>query len=225
MRITILSLGLLAAVATVRADEETLSRKELPRAVRAAVKANFPEAKVTGAAREKEGGKTVYEVSLEDDDQAVDVLLSARGKILEVEKTIPAKKLPKPVASAIKAKFPRSEIKKAEQIVKYEADEADDEEEADDDDDDETKFFEVVLTTKGKDDVEVKLSPRGKILAEEDEAEDGGKKAKAKKERGDDEDDDNDKEVKSKKEKGGKKVKAKKDKDEDDEKGEKKDRD
>ena len=41
MRIAILSLGLLAAVGAVRADEETIGLKDLPKAVRAAVKAKF----------------------------------------------------------------------------------------------------------------------------------------------------------------------------------------
>jgi hypothetical protein len=219
MRISILSLGLLAAVGTVRADEESVSLKEVPKAVRAAVKAKFPEGKVTEAAKEVEDGKTVYEIGLEDDDQKVDLLVSDKGKILEVEKSIAAKKLPKAVAATIESKYPKAKIKKAEQVVKYEEDE-------------EEKTFEVILAAEGKHDVEVKLSPKGKVLKGDEEAdEDDDKKATSKKDKdddkkvkgkkdkdGEDEDDDDDKKVKGKKDKDGdKKASSKKDKDDEDE--------
>jgi hypothetical protein len=109
------------------------------------------------------------------------VAVSAKGKILEIEKTVEPSRLPEAVASAIKAKYPNAKIKKAEEITKYKDDE-DDKAEAKkdkDDDDKSEKAFEVVLTPEGKSDVEVKLSPQGKILEEED-------KGKAK----DDDDDD-----------------------------------
>lgn len=159
MRIAILSLGLLAAVGTVRADEEKIGVKDLPTAVLAAVKAKFPEAKVTGAAKEVEGGKTTYEVLLEEGDSKIDVAVSSKGKIVEVEKTIDAKKLPKAVLATVEAKYPKAKIKKAEEVVKYEEDE-------------EEKLFEVILASEGKDDVEVKLSAKGKILDNEDDDED-----------------------------------------------------
>jgi hypothetical protein len=185
MRIAIFLSALIASGGVVRADEEKIGVKDLPKAVRAAVKAKFPEAKLTEAAREEEGGKTVYEVTLEDDDDIIDVAVSAKGKILEVEKTIEAKKLPKAVAAKIKAKYPKAKIKKAEQIVKYEEDE-------------EEKYFEVVLTSKGQDDFEVKLSRKGKIIDDE----------------GDDDDDDDDKSGKKKdKDHGDKSDKKDRDKD------------
>jgi hypothetical protein len=188
MRIAILSLGLLAAVGAVRADEETIGLKDLPKAVRAAVKAKFPEGKVIKAAKEEDEGKTIYEVVVEEEDAKIDVAVSAKGKILEVERTIEPKELPKAVAATLKAKYPKAKIKKAERVVKYEEDE-------------EEKFFEVLLASKGKEDVEVKLSAKGKILDDKDDEEDDDKKGK-KKEKDDDDDDDDDKKEKNE---GGKK--------------------
>jgi hypothetical protein len=188
MRIAILSLGLLAAVgAVLRADEETIGLKDLPKAVRAAVKAKFPEGKVIKAAKEEDEGKTIYEVVVEEEDAKIDVAVSARGKILEVERTIEPKELPKAVAATLKSKYPKAKIKKAERVVKYEEDE-------------EEKFFEVLLASKGKEDVEVKLSAKGKILDDKDDEEDDDKKGK-KKEKDDDDDEDDKKE----KNEGGKK--------------------
>ena len=187
MRIAILSLGLLAAVGAVRADEETIGLKDLPKAVRAAVKAKFPEGKLIKAAKEEDEGKTIYEVVVEEDDAKIDVAVSAKGKILEVERTIEPKELPKAVAATLKSKYPKARIKKAERVVKYE-------------DDEEEKFFEVLLASKGKEDVEVKLSAKGKILDDKDDEEDDDKKGK-KKEKDDDDDEDDKKE----KNEGGKK--------------------
>jgi hypothetical protein len=188
MRIAILSLGLLAAIgAVLRADEETIGLKDLPKAVRAAVKAKFPEGKVIKAAKEEDEGKTIYEVVVEEEDAKIDVAVSAKGKILEVERTIEPKELPKAVAATLKSKYPKAKIKKAERVVKYGEDE-------------EEKFFEVLLASKGKEDVEVKLSAKGKILDDKDDEEDDDKKGK-KKEKNDDDDEDDKKE----KNEGGKK--------------------
>lgn len=170
MRNAILLLGLLAAVGTVRADEEKVGLKDVPKAVRAAVKDRFPEGKMTAAAKEIAEGKVVYEIVVTDDDETIDVAVSAKGKILEVEKTIPAKKLPKAVAATIAAKYPEAKIKKVEEVVKFE-----------DDEDDEKKFYEVVLASEKNGDVEVKLSPKGKILKDDDEDNDDDDDDKKKK--------------------------------------------
>jgi uncharacterized membrane protein YkoI len=187
MRIAILSLGLLAAVGAVRADEETIGLKDLPKAVRAAVKAKFPEGKLIKAAKEEDEGKTIYEVVVEEEDAKIDVAVSAKGMILEVERTIEPKELPKAVAATLKSKYPKAKIKKAERVVKYEEDE-------------EEKYFEVLLASKGKEDVEVKLSAKGKILDDKDDEEDDDKKGKKKEK--DDDDDEDDKKAKNE---GGKK--------------------
>ena len=186
MRIAILALVLSSAVGTIRADEQKIDVKDLPKAVLAAVKAKFPEGKVTAAAKEEEGGKVTYEVALEDEEQQDrDVAVSAKGKILEVEKTIEEKKLPKAVAAALAAKYPKAKIKKAEEIVKYdeEEDEGEKEKAKAGEREGNEKTFEVVLTVEGKGDVEVKLSPAGKILDDENDEDDKVEKKETEKQK------------------------------------------
>ncbi len=91
------------AVAAV-ADEEKIAAEKLPAAVKKAVKKKFPEAKIHGAAKEVEDGKTTYEVELKVEGRSVDVALNAEGKILEIEKEIPVAKLPE----AVKKRWRRS---------------------------------------------------------------------------------------------------------------------
>jgi uncharacterized membrane protein YkoI len=147
--------GLLALVSGVRADEQKVELKDVPQAVLDAVKAKFPGAELKGAGKETEDGKTLYEVTLKDKGQNVDATLTPEGLIKEIEREITPRDLPKPVAAALEAKYPKAAIKKAEVIVEIEAGK-------------ETKSYEVVLTTEDKKSVEVKLSPEGKVLKTEE---------------------------------------------------------
>jgi hypothetical protein len=103
------ALALLAGVA-LRADEEKVPLDKVPRAVLDAVKARFEGAKLLGASREKEDGKTIYEVQIERRGQKIDVECSEDGKILVIEKTIAARDLPRAVAEAVEAKYARATI-------------------------------------------------------------------------------------------------------------------
>lgn len=176
MKVAILSLGVFVLGGiVVRADEETIAVKDLPKAVTAAVQAKFPKGKLTSASKEEEDGKTVYEVALEDNGTKVDVAVSAKGKILEIEKAIATTSLPPAVLAAIQAKYPKAKVKAAEEVAEFE--------EGEEDEGPET-FYEVDLSIAGKPSLEVKVSPKGKIIEEEDDEEEGDdreKEAKAKK--------------------------------------------
>jgi hypothetical protein len=187
VRTAVLSLSLIVAVGSVRAGEDKIDVKNLPPAVLAAVKAKFPEAQVTAAGKEEEDHKVTYEVTLMDHGARVDVAVSAKGRIIKVEKTIDAKKLPEAVAATIKARYPDATIKRAEEVAKYEEDEDDKpgtKQKHDDEDHKPETIFEVVLASAGKSDVEVRLSPKGAILEKE-----GNEDDKRKSNEKDDEDD------------------------------------
>ena len=138
----------------VRADEEKVPLKDLPKAVSNAVKKKFPKAKVVSASKELEDKKTVYEVTIEDGDQNVQVTVTPEGEITEIEKEIAAKDLPKAVTEALDEKYPAATIKKAEEVTKGKE-----------------LTYEVLLVTKDKKTVEVKLDPKGKVLKVEDKDE------------------------------------------------------
>jgi hypothetical protein len=212
----------LAMTSMASAEEEKIPVKELPKAVRKAVKAKFPRAHIKGAAKEEENDRTTYEVMLEIRGRAVDVALKADGTIVEIEKEVPVDELPRAVRHALASKYPKAKIVKAEEIVKGEHG---------------TPHYELAITT------EVVLSARGKFVEAEEE-EHHEKKAVAKKSKKDEDDEDEDDEdddrkasVKAKKaerkehhEKASVKAKKsekdeKEDEDDDDEKGEKDDDD
>lgn len=165
-------LGLSMLAVAARAGEEKISADKLPAPVKKTVKKKFPEAKIRGAAKEVEGGKTTFEVELTVEGRSVDVAMNARGKILEIEKEIPVDKLPAAVRKELKEKFPGAKIEKAEEITEGE---------------DGPVHYEVAIKA------EVVLTARGKIVRADDEEDEDDDKPAArgeKKKNEKDEDDD-----------------------------------
>jgi uncharacterized membrane protein YkoI len=143
-------LGMCVLATAARADEEKIELDKLPKAVIDAVKKKFPDAELKSAEKEKEGGKEVFEVVIKNKDQNLEVIVSPEGKILAVEKEIAVKDLPKAVTEAVDAKYPKSSIKKAEEVTK-----------------DDKVTYEVLIETADKKKLEVELDPKGKFVERE----------------------------------------------------------
>ena len=141
-----LTLGL-----TARAQEEKIALDKLPPRVLAAVKEKFKDAELISASKEVEGGKTLYEVQLKLKGQAMDVTATEDGTIIEVEKEITARDLPKAVTEALEAKYPKATYRKVEEISK-----------------EGKTLYEVLLDTADRKSWEVVLDPAGKIIETED---------------------------------------------------------
>ena len=118
MRCLMSLVAVLGLTAGLRADDEKVAIDKLPKAVVEAVKAKFPKAELVAGEKEKEDGKTVYEVKIKDGKADVTVKLTEDGKITEIEKEIAVKDLPKAVADAVEAKYPKSAVKVAEEVTK-----------------------------------------------------------------------------------------------------------
>jgi uncharacterized membrane protein YkoI len=146
----LVALAGLFLLAAARADEEKIPLDKLPKAVLDAVKDKYPGAELLGAEKEDENGKTVYEVALKHKGQKLEATFKPDGTFVSVEKEIEAKDLPKAVADALEAKYPKATYKKVEEET--EGDKV---------------TYEVLLVTAEKKTVEVVLDPKGKILEEE----------------------------------------------------------
>ncbi|HET6575849.1 MAG TPA: PepSY-like domain-containing protein [Fimbriiglobus sp.] len=147
------------AAAVPAGDEEKVTLDKVPGPVLTTVKARFPGAKLTGASKEKEKDKWVYEVSLTEKgkDKNVDVTLTPEGELLTIERALGAKALPKAVAKAIEDKYPRPTYKNAEEVIKVEKQE------------EKLAYYEVLLVTHDKKrTMEVQVTAAGKIVAEEE---------------------------------------------------------
>jgi uncharacterized membrane protein YkoI len=145
----------LVVLAKAPAQEQKVALDKVPKAVMDAVNAKFQGAKLLGASTEKEGDKTVYEISLTYKGHHHDVSLEADGKIVSIEREIPFKDLPSAVRDALEAKYPKAKHKVTEELRKG---------------DGMLHAYEVLLITTADETVEVVLDTQGKILKEEKKA-------------------------------------------------------
>jgi len=151
---TLLSLAiLLLGMNVLRADddEEKVPLDKLPKVIVEAVKAKFPKGELVEATKEKEDGKTLFEVIVKIGESKIEVVLTEKGEIVEVEKPIDVKDLPKAVKEAIDAKYPKATLSEAEEVTKAEK----------------IQYEVVVKTAEGKT-LELTLDPAGKILETEE---------------------------------------------------------
>ena len=146
--------GILAVVASAEPGEEKVPLDKVPPAVTKAVKARFPGGALKQAEKEVDDGKTIYEINLEHAGSTIDVSLQEDGTIISIEKEIAAAELPRPVRDALRAKYPKGTVKKAEDVIE-----------------DGKHVFEVILNVGDKQ-REVVLDPSGKVVEDEDAGED-----------------------------------------------------
>jgi uncharacterized membrane protein YkoI len=144
-------LGVAVLATAARADEEKIPLDKVPKAVIDAVKAKFPDVKLSEASKEKEDGKTIYELAFTYKDYKYEVEFEEDGTIIAIDKQIEAKELPKAVAKALEEKYPKATYKVIEEVTKK----------------DKIAYYEVELVTADKKGIEVEIDPSGKILKEE----------------------------------------------------------
>jgi uncharacterized membrane protein YkoI len=81
-----------------------LGLKDLPPAVRATVEAETKNATLKGLSKEKEDGKTVYELESLVNGRTRDLMIDATGRVYVVEEQLDADKAPAAVKSALEAR-------------------------------------------------------------------------------------------------------------------------
>jgi hypothetical protein len=101
LRRAAITLALVAVGATAVASERRNGKSEVPKAVLDAVAAKHPRSKLIGFSEEREGGKAVYEVTLETVSGRLEAIVSPEGRILTEEQTIAIKDLPEPVRKGL----------------------------------------------------------------------------------------------------------------------------
>ncbi|MBY0455717.1 MAG: PepSY-like domain-containing protein [Gemmataceae bacterium] len=157
-----LVLAALAAVAMAglaRADEEKVPLDKLPKGVLEAAKKRFPKAEVVGASKEKsDDGKDVYEVELKQDGKTIDVTLTPDAAIILIEQEITAAQLPKAVADAVEKKYPKATYTIVESVTAVKNGK------------ETLEYYEALLTTADKKEVEVQVLPDGTIKNTEDKS-------------------------------------------------------
>ncbi len=157
MRRSIILLGafalcLVVATAKVRSQEEAVSPDKIPKAVMDALLTKFPKAKIDKCVKEKEGDDIIYDIEFKQEGRNCEADIKENGTYLNFEKAIAAKELPKAVSDAIAKRYPKATMNEIMEETEVKGK------------DEKLSAYEVVLVTADKKEVEVRVSPDGKIL-------------------------------------------------------------
>jgi uncharacterized membrane protein YkoI len=137
-----------------RADghEEKIEMSKVPAPVQAAARKFLPKLDACTAALEKEKGETFYEIQGKGEGSMnLAVLMTESGQVVEVEREVPAERLPAAARAEIEKRVPGGTVAKVEDLEKH--------------------SFEVqVVGVDGKK-TEVQLSVTGRARGREDDEE------------------------------------------------------
>jgi hypothetical protein len=146
------ALCLVVGTAEVRSQEEAVPVDKIPKAVMDSLLAKFPKAKVDKCTKAKEGDDIVYDIEFKQEGRSCEADIKENGIYINYEKAIAAKDLPKAVGDAIEKRYPKATLKVIMEETEVKGK------------DEKLSAYEVVLVTADKKDVEVRVSPEGKIL-------------------------------------------------------------
>jgi len=153
-----------AGLSAVQAQEEAVSPDKIPQVVLDALKSKFPQAKIDKCTKAKEGDDVIYDIEFKQEARKCEADIKENGTYINYEKAIAEKDLPKACREAIEKKYPKATLgdvmEETEVMGKTEK----------------LSAYEVMLTTADKKEVEVRLSPDGKILEDTGEVKPEAKK-------------------------------------------------
>jgi Putative beta-lactamase-inhibitor-like, PepSY-like len=136
----------------VQAQEEAVPQDKIPKAVMTALLTRFPKARVDTCTRAKEGNDIVYDIEFKQDGRKGEADIKENGAYINYEKAIDAKDLPKRVRDAINSRYPKAVLNEVMEETEVTGQ------------DEKLSAYEVVLLTVDRKEVEVRVSPDGKIL-------------------------------------------------------------
>jgi uncharacterized membrane protein YkoI len=152
-------LGLFALTDCARAQETKIKLDQVPKAVMDAATAKFPEAKLRGASKETEDGKTVFELEITHENHNMDVTFQENGTLVLVETQLAENEVPAAATKAVQDRYPGAKIDLVESVkkgpeLKKEVD-----------------YYEFHLTMSDKKSAEVEVDATGKIQKTEEKKE------------------------------------------------------
>jgi len=140
------------SLAALGASGVSARADKIPANVMSVLSAKFPNAKIAKWSKEKEGGKEVYDIEFTQDGRKFEADIFADGTIHNWEQQIAQGDLPKAVVETVNRKFPNAVLKEIMAVtdVKNGAEQL--------------EGYEIVVERAGKRDVEMTITPDGRIL-------------------------------------------------------------
>ena len=115
---TIICLLSVSSRNTSTAGEKKISKKQIPAAVLATFKTNYPDATIKGQSVEIEKGKKYFEIESVDGKTNRDLLFTPDGKISEIEEGMDIGTLSAEMIGTVDKAYPGGKLVKAEKVVR-----------------------------------------------------------------------------------------------------------
>lgn len=152
-----LVLGAMVSPAQGQDKKDKLDLDKIPKKVMDSLRTKFPKAVIHQWTKAKEGDDVVYDIEFKQDDRNFEADIKEDGTIVNWEKEIAAKDLPKVVVAAVEKRYPMAKLKTIMELTDVK-------------DKKETPGgYEITLETSDKREVEVTVSPEGKIVEDSGE--------------------------------------------------------
>jgi len=117
----VLVFGMLYFCVGLRSQDQKVSSRDVPEAVRTALAKTYPNAKVSNWDKEIFEGKVVYEAEgVTDGKTNRNVMYSPDGKVVQIEETVPVTDLPASITGPVGKQYPKAAIQSAEKKVRGE---------------------------------------------------------------------------------------------------------
>jgi hypothetical protein len=114
----ILVFGMLGFCVGVRGQDQKVSSRDVPEAVRTALTKTYPNAKVSNWDKEIFEGKVVYEAEgVTDGKINRNIMYSPDANVVQIEETVPVTDLPASITAPISKQYPKAAIQSAEKRV------------------------------------------------------------------------------------------------------------
>ena len=107
-----------ASPPSAAAQAVVAGKPALPPVIAKAFHEAWPKAKILAWSREKEKGRTIYEVESRDGTVRRDLIYAATGQTIAIEETVPASEVPETIRSALSAAAPSAIITRAERVTR-----------------------------------------------------------------------------------------------------------
>lgn len=102
---------------TSPAQEQSLKKKDVPKAILAAFQQSYPKATIKGYAKETDEGTVVYEIESMEGNIHRDVTYTADGTVATIEESLPYAELPEPVRNAVTKEYPKAKVSMCEKVT------------------------------------------------------------------------------------------------------------
>ena len=104
---------------TSLAQELSLKKKDVPKAILDAFHKSYPNATIKGYSKETDSGLVSFEIESVEGKTHRDLSYRADGSVVSIEESLPFSDLPEAIRNALKKDYPKAKVSLCEKVVEH----------------------------------------------------------------------------------------------------------